>query len=492
MSRHMSCRAVAMNGLQAALLGTLLGTLLAGCAQAPHTTLPSIPMAASFKETPATATATNTAPLTAQDWWQIYDDPELDRLQARLLANSPDLASALARYRQARAATDVARAGESPAINGSTGVMRNRQSALRPLRGANSPDEYNNGTLGLDFSYEVDLWGRIARQVDAGVAREQAARADLAWARLSLQAQLADTLFALRGLDDEALLVSQTEAAYRDALALITRRHAQGIASGLDLARARSQLESTRSQLRQTQAQRALLEHALAALVGANAAAFSLPPHVHAVAAAVPMVPTGVPSALLQRRPDIAAAQLRVVAAGATVGAAKTAFFPSLVLGAQAGWQSSDLARFAQMPNLYWAIGPSLAMNLFDGGRRRAQVAQAEAALDEAGQQYRTVVLGAFAQVEDQLALLHRYGEAAHDEQLAADAAGDALRHADSRYRQGAASYLEVVTAQTAHLQSQRSQLQLATRQLRASVQLVRALGGGWQADTRDSEDGGD
>lgn len=464
-----------------ASLATIL--VLAGCAQMPPTALPAVPVAAGFKEAApvaAGAVQSGASELSPSTWWTIYGDAELDQLEGRLLANSPDLASALARYRQARAATDGLRSAQSPTLNVGANVQRDRQSALRPLRGASSPDEYNSGTLGFDFSYEVDLWGRIARQVDAGVAREQAAQADLAWARLSLQAQLADTLFALRGLDDEIQLINQTESAYRDALALIKRRHSEGIASGLDLARAQAQLESSRSQLHQSQAQRALLEHALAALVGESASSFSLAPAPRAAALNIPTVPIGLPSALLQRRPDIVAAQMRVVAAGATVGAAKTAFFPSLVLGAQAGWQSSDLARFAEMPNLFWAVGPSLAASLFDGGRRKAQVAQAEGALDEAGQLYRSVVLGAFAQVEDQLALLTQYNQAALSEKLAAQASGDALRHASTRYREGTASYLEVVTAQTAHLQSRRSELQMETRQLRASVQLVRALGGGW------------
>lgn len=461
--------------------GWLATALLAGCAQVAPTSLPEVPVASSFKEGPQT---TLTAIPLAGPWWQVYGDAELDRLEQQLLRNSPDLASAMARYRQARAATDAARAAQSPTVGASANVQRDRQSALRPLRGAGSPDEYNSGTLGLDFSYEVDLWGRIARQVDAGVASQYAAGADLAWARLSLQAQLADTLFALRELDDEVQLISETATAYGDALALIERRHGQGIASGLDLARSQNQLEATHSQLQQSQAQRAVLEHAIAALVGESASSFSIPAHPQRQALAVPAIPAGVPSTLLQRRADIVAAQMRVVAAGATVGAAKTAFFPSLVLGGQAGWQSSDLARFAQMPNLYWAIGPSLAMSLFDGGRRRAQVAQAQAALDEAGEHYRSTVLSAFVQVEDQLALLARYGAAAQAEKLAGDAAGDALRHADIRYRQGAASYLEVVTAQTAHLESRRSELQMESRQLRASVQLVRALGGGWMANS--------
>jgi NodT family efflux transporter outer membrane factor (OMF) lipoprotein len=295
-----------------------------------------------------------------------------------------------------------------------------------------------------------------------------------------LQVQLTDTWFALRGLDQQTVLLQETETAYQRAAELIERRHRNGIASGLDLARANNQLQATRSQTQQVQAQRAVLEHAIAALVGSNASTFAIA--AQAMTMHLPVIPAGIPSQLLQRRPDIAAARLRVAAAGAEVGAARTAFFPTLNLSASGGLQSSDLARLFEMSNLYWAIGPSLAMTMFDGGRRQARIANAQAVLDEAGQRYRSTVLGAFQQVEDQLALLERYSAAAASDQAAADAALRALELAGNRYRQGASSYLEVVTAQTASLQSRRSVLELHTRQQRASVQLVRALGGGWDS----------
>ena len=447
-------------------------------------------MAAAFKEAaPAAATADTALP--RQDWWRAYQDAELDGLQQRLADNSPDLASALARYQQARAATDVLRAAESPTVGTSLNVQRDRQGELRPLRvlGPNSPDVYNSAALGLDFQYEVDLWGRVRQQVSAGVAEERAAQADLAAARLSLQVQLADTFIALRGADQETLLLQQTLDAYSRASDLITRRHKGGIASGLDQARADAQLSSTRSQLRQLQGQRAVYEHAIAALVGANASSFAIAPKV--VPAVLPVIPVGLPSMLLQRRPDIAAAELRVAAASARVGVAQTAFFPSLTLGGNAGFQSGDLARFVEMPNLYWAVGPTLALNLLDGGRRKAQIADAQSVLEQAGQRYRSVVLGAFQQVEDQLALLNRYGEAAGDDSQAAAAAQRALDLASNRYKEGAASYLEVVTAQTAHLQALRSSLDLSTRQRRAAVQLVRALGGGWSTADLGTGQGG-
>ena len=466
-------------------LALALALALAACAQAPVQPPPAVPMADSFRDIPAGWADANakTAPLPA-DWWTMYQDPQLDRLEQQLIANSPDLASALARYKQAQAATGVLRAAQSPTLGASLNGQRIRQSDLKPLRGATSPAEYNSGTLQFDLGYEVDLWGRIAQQVSAGEAQERAANADLAAARLSLQIQLADTLLALRGADADIKLLRETEAAYQRQAELITRRHDGGSASGLDLARAETQVESTRSLLRQRQAQRNVQEHAIAALVGANAASFKLDAADAGSNAgfATPAVPVGVPSTLLQRRPDIAAAALRVAAASDQVGVARSALFPSLTLGLSTGVQSSDFGRFAQASNLFWAVGPTLAVSLLDGGRRKAQIAGAEAQLDEAGARYRLTVLAAFQQVEDQLTLLNNYDEAARFDHQAAAAAGRALDLAKKRYDQGAASYLEVVTAQTAYLQSRRSELDLTTRYRQAGVQLVKAIGGGWPA----------
>ncbi|XAH22949.1 efflux transporter outer membrane subunit [Xylophilus sp. GW821-FHT01B05] len=453
-----------------------LALVCAGCAPLPPAPLPEVAVADTFKEARG---ATSAAALPSA-WWESYQDKELDRLQQQLLANSPDLASALARYQQARAASDTLRAAQSPTLDASLGVQRNRQSERRPLRvlGAGSPDEYSSASLGLDLQYELDLWGRVRQRVSAGDAEAQAAQADLAAARLALQAQLADTWFALRGLDKELALLRETEASYVRAAELVASRHRGGIVAGLDLARAEAQLDSTRSQLSQRRAQRAVLEHAVAALVGANASSFAVEPRV--VAATLPDVPLGQPSTLLQRRPDIAAEQQRVAAANARLGVARAAFFPALTLGLQGGFQSSDLRRFIEAPNLFWAVGPGMVTSLLDGGRRQAEQARAQAVLEEAGQRYRSVVLGAFRQVEDQLALLADYGEAALAEQRAVAASQRALDLAGNRYREGASSYLDVLTAQTTLLQARRSALDLETRQLRATVQLARALGGGW------------
>ncbi|SDZ70780.1 efflux transporter, outer membrane factor (OMF) lipoprotein, NodT family [Variovorax sp. YR266] len=458
--------------------------LCAGCAQVAPMSPPEASVAPAFKEArgpgPGLAAADIGNQPLIETWWTAFRDPELDGLQQQLIDNSPDLASALARYQQARAATNVLRAAQSPSLGVGLDVERNRQSERRPLRvpGANSPDHYNSAMLGLDLQYDLDLWGRVRQQVEAGVAQEQAAAADLAAARLVLQTQLADTFFALRGLDREAALLRESSANYARAAELIGNRHRDGIASGLDLARSQALLDSTRSQAHQLQAQRAVLEHAVAALVGANASTFVLAPSL--ATTPLPAMPIGLPSMLLQRRADIAAARRRVTAANASVGVTRAAFFPSLTLGLAGGFQSGTLSRFVEAPNIFWAIGPDLAATVFDGGRRKAEQARAEAVLDEAGQRYRAVVLGAFQQVEDQLALLAEYSEAAAAEERAVAASRRAVELATHRYKEGAASYLEVVTAQTAHLQARRSALDIETRQRRATAQLARALGGGW------------
>ncbi len=462
------------------LASILIGGVLTGCVHVAEMPPVALPEAAAYRGTQSLQPVASTA-LQPDNWWTLYEDPVLDRLQQQLLDNSPDLGSALARYQQARAATDALRAARLPTVGASAEGLRIRQSENRPLRGAASPDYYSSGTLGLSLDYELDLWGRIGRQVAAGVAEEQAAQADLAGARLALQAQLADTLLTLRGADQEIELLRETEAAFARATGIVGERRRAGLASGLDVARAEAQQESARSQLHQVQARRDVLEHAIAALVGAHASTFSVAPA--SAADVLPVVPAGLPSELLQRRPDIAAAQRRVAAANASVGVARTAFFPSLRLSATGGYLSSDLGNLIAAPNLFWAVGPGLLATLFDGGRRRAEVARAEAVLDETGQTYRATVLAAFRQVEDQLSLLHRYGEAAQAEQRTVAAAQRALDMASSRYRDGAASYLDVVTAQTTHLQARRNALDLSTRQRRATVQLVRALGGGWSQD---------
>jgi NodT family efflux transporter outer membrane factor (OMF) lipoprotein len=459
-----------------------LAAALAACSSAPPLKVPEVALAASYKEAAPWAGARPADDLPRDAWWTLYGDDELNALQKRLVDNSPDLAAALARYQQTTAIADQVRAAQYPSVAGAAQLQRNRQSERRPLRvlGPQSPDEYGSYTIGVQADYEFDLWGRIGNQVQAAVASSRATQADLESARLSLQAQLADAYIALRGLDREIALLDDSVAAYAKALDLTSARREGGIASGLDVSRAQTQLASTQSQARQALAQRALVEHAIAALIGEAPSNFSIAPRVADIT--LPQVPVGVPSTLLQRRPDIAAAQRRIAAANASVGVARAAFFPAVTLSAAYGFQTSDLGDFIKAPNVFWAIGPSLFFALFDGGRRDAEVARTQAVLDETAANYRGVVLNAFRQVEDNLALLNYYRDAAESERDALTSAQRSLEFATTRYREGAVNYLEVVTSQVATLQSQRNALDLDTRQRRASVQLVRALGGGWTA----------
>ena len=451
---------------------------LGGCSLAPKLTLPDIPVAATYKEESPWTPAQPADGLPRGDWWTMFGESELDALEKRLVEHSPDLAAALARYNQASAYSDQLRSGLFPSVALGVDAERDRQSDMKPLRSATSPSDYNSFTAGVQVDYELDLWGRIRNEVAAGRAQAQAYAADLESARLSLQAQLADDYIVLRGLDRQIALLNETVSAYEKALALTQARHDGGIAAGLDIARAQTQLSTSRSLVAQTLAARAISEHAIAALIGESASEFSIEPRQSVIV--LPDVPVGVPATLVQRRPDIAAAERRVAANNASVGVARAAFFPSITLSSTTGYQSTAGGSWITAPNIFWSIGTSLLFDVFDAGKRKAQVAQAQAALDESGSVYRSVVLAAFQQVEDGLAQVHHYRTAATEENAAMTAAERSLNFSLTQYREGAVSYLEVVTSQTVTLQTQLESLNLDTTQLRASVQLIRALGGGW------------
>lgn len=462
------------------LTSALIG--LGACHLAPDYHVPSTPVAAQYRTQGPWRAAQPSDQLSRDGWWQIYNDPQLNDLQQQLLVNNPDLAAALAHYAQAQAFVTQVQSDLFPSITGNANGQRDRQSDTRPLRSTTAAAEYNSFTLGAEVDYEIDFWGRVRDSVAAGTDEAQASKADLASARLSLQAQLADSYIRLRGLDQQTRLLQESTEAYAKAVNLTEGLHAGGIVSGLDVSRAKTQLSSAKSQLKQNLAQRALVEHAIAALVGASASELRVPPNTQAIA--LPVVPTGLPSALLQRRPDIAASERRIAEANSKIGIARAAFFPAITLSAQAGFQSDQYGGLLTAPNLFWAIGPSLVTTLFDAGARQAGVDIAKAQTDEAGARYRSVVLGAFQQVEDNLTLISGLGDALKDQHDAADAAQYSEDLALARYRQGAVGYLDVVEAQTVSLDSQRSVLDLQTRQLSANVALIKALGGGW--DTGD------
>ncbi len=456
-----------------------LALSLSACSLAPPLKTPVIPTADAYKELGPWTRAEPADRLPRDSWWTLYDNAELGELEKRLIAGNPTLAAALANYAQARALADQARAGLFPTLGVSASVARNRESLNAPLRGPTTPTYYNDNSLGGSVSYELDLWGQIRNEVAAGEANAAASAADLENARLSLIAQLAQDYIELRSLDRDSAILDETVQAYSRALELTVQRHDAGIAPGLDVSQAETQLEAARSQAAQTLAQRALMEHAIAALLGVSASTFSIKREI--VAITLPQIPSGVPATLLERRPDIAGAQRRMIAANANIGVARAAYFPTLTLGAQGGFQSTGYSNWLSAPSSFWAVGPNALLSVFDGGLRRAQVAQARAEFDASAANYRSTVVSAFQQVEDSLATLNHYHDAALAEKAAVDAAQRTLDLSMALYKQGATDYLTVVTSQTALLQNQLEALSLDTLQLRASVDLIRALGGGWQ-----------
>ncbi len=459
--------------------GVALTLLLGACSLAPPLKTPIVPTADAFKEIGPWTQAQPADRLPRDSWWTLYGNAELDDLEKGLIAGNPTLAAALANYAQARALSDQARAGLFPTLGLSASAERNRESINAPLGGPTTPTYYNANTVGGSVSYELDLWGQIRNEVAAGEANAAASAADLENARLSLIAQLVQDYIQLRSLDRDSAILDETVSAYARALKLTDQRHDAGIAPGLDVAQAQTQLDAARSQTAQTLAQRALMEHAIAALLGLSASTFSIKPQI--VAISLPQIPTGVPTTLLERRPDIAGAQRRMIAANANIGVARAAYFPSLTLGGQGGFQSTGISNWLSAPSSFWAVGPSALLSVFDGGLRRAQVAQARAEFDASAANYRGIVVGAFQQVEDSLATLNHYHDASIDEKAAVDAAQRTLDFSLALYKQGATDYLTVVTSQTALLQTQLEALNLDTLQLTASVDLIRALGGGWE-----------
>lgn len=457
----------------AALL--LAGCSVAGCSMAPDYHAPETAAPPAFREVEGWSQA---APRDAEargEWWTMFGDPTLDDLEKRAEAASPTLAAALARYDQARASAGVAASDLYPTVGVSGEASRDRVSAGRPLS-TGTARTYNNFVVGGSLSYEVDLWGRVRNSVKAANAEAAASSGDLASARLSLQASVADAYLRLRGLDVQADLLNRSVEAFERALKLTDTRHSGGIASGIDVNRARTVLGNARAQVSAVANERAATEHELAALIGTTPAEFSLP--MRSEPLDVPDVVVGVPSELLQRRPDIAAAERRVFAANARIGVAKAAWFPSIGLGGGAGWQATN-GNLLSTPNTFWSLGPvSALLTLFDGGARKSQVKMSRAEYEEVAANYRSTVLGAFQDVEDAIAAMHHLETQASAQRDAAQAAQRTSEIALSRYRDGASDYLEVVTAQTDALDAQRSWIGVQTARMRANVAYVRAMGG--------------
>jgi NodT family efflux transporter outer membrane factor (OMF) lipoprotein len=414
-------------------------------------------------------------------WWQSFGDATLNRLEAQVDTGNPDLAASLASFQQARAIAAESFSGVYPTLSLGGNITTNRQSDRRPLRSQGQPNQYLDNSIDVQANYEIDFWDRIANAVKAGRAAAQASAADLAFARLSLHAELASDYVDLRGLDAQARVLESAVQAYRHALSLTQDRFAGKISSGIDVSRAQTQLDNAEAGLTGITAQRALMEHAIAVIIGRAPAELTIDPAPWDLREAA--IPPGLPSTLLERRPDIASAERLVAAANATIGETRAAFYPTISLNILYGLQDTGFNLFS-LSNDMWAVGPGLVMPLFEGGLRDAEEAAAVAAYKRTVANYRSTVLTAFQEVEDALSQRRLLAQEAAQEQAAVDAAKQTVGMTTNLYKDGATSFLEVVVAQTAELQSEQNEVDLRTQRMQASVALIRALGGGW--DRRD------
>ncbi|MGY2732516.1 efflux transporter outer membrane subunit [Sphingomonas sp. UYP23] len=451
---------------------------LAGCSLAPDYHQPAVAVAPAYKEAGPWQTA-GSAVVPAGRWWEAFDDATFSALEARIETGNFDLAAAAARYEEASAAVRRSRAALLPQIDAGADVERTRVSAGRPLSSGRAVT-YNNALIGPSLSYEIDLFGRVRNTLAANRAAAQASASDLAAVRLALQAQLGSAYFDMRGLDARIVLLQQTVDAYGRAFQLTDTRHSGGIASGIDVSRAQSQLASAKAELDAVRAERARDEHAIAVLVGESPSSFTLPVDDRQIAP--PAIPASLPSTLLERRPDIRAAERRVASANARIGVARAALYPSISLGAAGGFEAGS-GNLLSAANGFWALGPlSLAQTLFDGGARRADVRLSRAQFDEAAATYRQTVLSAFREVEDDLAAGRHLADQERNQAIAAAAAERTRDLATTRYRDGASDFLEVVLAQTAALDAERALLTVRTQHLTVAIDTVRALGGAFPA----------
>ena len=471
----------------AGIIVPLLGLLLAGCTVGPKYIKPAVPTTPKYKEeAPGSFDASGQwqpahpgDQISRGKWWEIFGDPELNKLEEQIAGSNQDLKVAEARFREARAAIRFNRASQFPTISTTPSASYVKSSDFSP----NFPSKIEESGKGdfvlpFDLSYELDLWGRVRRSVAAAREEAQATAADYETAKLSLEAELALDYFELRSADAQKQLLDDTVKAYTDNVRLTEGRFKRGVAPRSDLAQAQTQLDSTRVLDTDVTVQRAQFEHAIAILIGEPPAEFSL-------AAALlnyqpPNTPVGLPSELLQRRPDIAAAERRVAEANQQIGIARAAYFPAVTLGGTAGFAGSQGSNWFDWPSSFWAVGPVLAETLFDAGRRRATSESARANYDAAVATYRQTSLTAFREVEDNVAALRILENEAQQQQQAVASSEESLQLFTNRYRGGVDTYLQVITAQTIELANERNDIDILRRRLEASVLLIKALGGGW------------
>jgi len=464
--------------------------LCAGCMVGPDYSKPSVPMTAAYKEDQGWKLARPLDHIPRGKWWEVFGDPQLNALEEQVSQANQNVKVAEAHFRQARAMIGFFRAGLFPTVTAGASAASVRNGALSPFStssvGASSgtsPGGKSTGEFLLtgDISYEIDLWGRIRRSVTAAREEAQATAGDLETARLSIQAELAFDYFELRSADAQQRLLNDTVKAFDEALQLTIRRFEGGAAPKSDVAQAQTQLETTQVQATDIAVQRAAFEHAIATLIGKPPADFSLPPAP--LDLQPPNIPAGLPSELLERRPDIAAAERRVAEANEQIGIAKAAYFPTVTLNALLGFENSSIRNFGGWQSFLWAVGSSVAQTIFDGGRRRATSEAALAGYDATVASYRQATLDAFQQVEDNLAALRILEQETQQQARAVLSAQESLQLFTNRYKGGVDNYLQVITAQTVALANERNQVDIMRRRMDASVLLVKALGGGWHVD---------
>jgi NodT family efflux transporter outer membrane factor (OMF) lipoprotein len=467
------------------LVPGLLALSLAGCMVGPKYAKPTTPTPPAFKEAPPDSFketkdwkfAQPGTPSLPAKWWETFGDTELTSLEEQVVAGNQDLKIAEARFRQARALIRVNRAAEFPTISTSPSVASIRDSANRPYFPV-TPNATGDFILPFDLNYEVDLWGRVRRTVNASREEAQASAADLAAATLSIQAELAYDYFELRAADAQKQLLDDTVKAYADALQLTRNRFEGGASPKSDVAQAQTQFDTAQAQETDIDVERAQYEHAIATLLGKPPAAFGL--SADPLHSEPPVVPIGFPSQILERRPDIAAAERRIEEANEQIGIARAAFFPAVTLSASGGFEGSSILNWFAWPSRFWAVGPQLAETLFDAGRRRAGSDAAIAGYDASVASYRQTTLTAFQQVEDNLAALRVLENEAKQQRNAVASAEESLQLFINRYQGGVDNYLQVITAQTIALNNERTEIDIQRRRMDASVLLIKALGGGW------------
>jgi NodT family efflux transporter outer membrane factor (OMF) lipoprotein len=458
----------------------VLSTLLvAGCTVGPKYHTPTAETPSAYKEVGDWKPAQPNDQNLGGNWWEVFQDPQLNALEQQVNVSNQNLKAAEAQYTQARALLRYVRADYFPTVTTAPSASRARTSANRPFASLNSTGVTENDyVVPFDVSYEADVWGRVRKNVESYREQAQASAADLATVNLSMHAELAINYFQARSLDAEQKLLNSTVTQYEEALELIESQFAGGYASDVEVQQASTQLETTRAEAIDVGVARAQYEHAVAILIGKPPAEFSLPPTP--LVAPPPPIPVSVPSELLERRPDIAAAERSVAAANAQIGVAKSAYYPLINLAASGGFESSSITTLLQGPSGLWSFGASAALTVFDVGRRRAFTDEAIAAYDQTVANYRETVLTSFQQVEDNVAALRILEHEAQVQDKAVVAAQKYLELANIRYTGGVTSYLEVTIAQTAALSDEVTAVNILGRRMVDAVSLVQALGGGW------------